>query len=455
MRGLLALLLLDGTNGQQGYGPVFGSNIGWAAEHFNKHRPSVTDGALRVQGDSRLYLVQDYTQSDWQNHQYRRIDLRQDPLSFTLDLSHVPCGCLACVYMVKMAAPTALGSSYCDMAENVIPGLDGEMCIELDVLEANNWAMQTAVHTEQGGKFGSGNCDRNGCFARVGGPASPRNLQHSYGPGPTNKIDSMKPFNVESNVDDSGQLIIELEQQGQRVTTFNRQMAGNPQGTGVPDSASRVIRSAQGKMALVVSMWTADLEWLDGECNQCELEEAFLSISNLRHGKAPPAPPPAPLPPFPSPQPPPSPRDPLYPAPPPSPSPLLPPPPSPTPSQPPPPPPSPPLPARPPPHFPPPLGPQMFGVDTILFEIGASIGVAVVGVGLIGFAVSVACARCRQAQTAVRAAGSKTGKKVGGKKGKKGGATTPKPKPKKATSTGPAKYGRVSSTGDDVPLMSV
>ena len=26
---------------------------------------------------------------------------------------------------------------------------------------------------EQGGSFGSGNCDRNGCFARTGGPNSP------------------------------------------------------------------------------------------------------------------------------------------------------------------------------------------------------------------------------------------------------------------------------------------
>ena len=129
------------------------------------------------------------------------------PLRFSLDLSKVECGCLACIYLVAMPDPDARGdaytaphssltrdparvptafssapcppnvcacvfNSYCDMAENVIPGLDGEMCIELDVLEANNWAMQTAVHTEQGGKFGSGNCDRNGCFARALGPGS-------------------------------------------------------------------------------------------------------------------------------------------------------------------------------------------------------------------------------------------------------------------------------------------
>eukprot|EP00966_Prymnesium_polylepis_P157523 3640482-Prymnesium_polylepis.2 len=43
--------------------------------------------------------------------------------------------------------------------------------------------MQTAIHTQLGGTYGSGNCDRNGCFARVGGPQSPPELQDAYGPG--------------------------------------------------------------------------------------------------------------------------------------------------------------------------------------------------------------------------------------------------------------------------------
>ena len=46
------------------------------------------------------------------------------------------------------------------MAENVKPGLGGKLCIEVDLLEANNHAMQTAIHTELGGAYGSGNCAR-------------------------------------------------------------------------------------------------------------------------------------------------------------------------------------------------------------------------------------------------------------------------------------------------------
>ena len=41
---------------------------------------------------------------------------------------------------------------------------------QVDLFEANNHAMQTALHTELGGSYGSGNCDRNGCFERTGGP---------------------------------------------------------------------------------------------------------------------------------------------------------------------------------------------------------------------------------------------------------------------------------------------
>lgn len=110
------------------------------------------------------------------------------------------------------------------MAENTRPGLNGEECIELDVLEANNWAMQTAIHTQQGGKYGSGNCDRNGCFARVGGPASPRERQHSY--GPNQRINSLKPFKVESRVENDGAFVIQLQQDGKTVTSFDRYMAG-------------------------------------------------------------------------------------------------------------------------------------------------------------------------------------------------------------------------------------
>ena len=61
--------------------------------------------------------------------------------------------------------------------------------------------LQGRGHSESSsdGSFGSGQCDRNGCFARVGGPQAPQWL---YGAG--KQIDSMRPFEVEASVDADG-----------------------------------------------------------------------------------------------------------------------------------------------------------------------------------------------------------------------------------------------------------
>ena len=66
-----------------------------------------------MRGDNRVYLVQDYTQTEWENHKYMRIDLQSDVLSFEIDLSKVPCGCLACVYMVAMKDSVSVTNNYC------------------------------------------------------------------------------------------------------------------------------------------------------------------------------------------------------------------------------------------------------------------------------------------------------------------------------------------------------
>jgi hypothetical protein len=51
-------------------------------------------------------FVEDYTGMSWAELKYTRFDLRAEPLTFTLDLSNVPCGCLPCVYLVRMGDPT-------------------------------------------------------------------------------------------------------------------------------------------------------------------------------------------------------------------------------------------------------------------------------------------------------------------------------------------------------------
>ena len=196
------------------------THAGFVLDHGTASVPTPSDGSIRVQGDSRVYLVRDPSRRMWDEHTYIRLDLSKG-FSFTVDLSNVPTGCLACVYLVAMPDPTDGWSQYCDMAENVRPGLDGEKCIEIDLLEANSVAMQAAIHTETDGEFGSGRCDRNGCFSHVGGPKAPDEFQAQYGPG-SQTIDSHLPFELSAQVDSIGALSVTLSQGGRSFTSFDR-----------------------------------------------------------------------------------------------------------------------------------------------------------------------------------------------------------------------------------------
>jgi hypothetical protein len=122
------------------YGPMKGASpespeAGWATDLAKHQVPDVLGGSIRITGESRAYLVQDVTQSFWKDHKYVRVNMQDHPLRFTIDLAEVPCGCLACVYLVAMKDPTDGDSQYCDMAENVRPGYGNGLCTELDILE--------------------------------------------------------------------------------------------------------------------------------------------------------------------------------------------------------------------------------------------------------------------------------------------------------------------------------
>jgi hypothetical protein len=243
--------LLAGKRAGDGEGPVVGAGptAGWVPDHG---KMAVINGNVHLYGDSRAYLVEDYSQKSWGRHRYVRLDLQQDPLTFDLDLSGVPCGCLACVYLVAMKDGEGDDPNYCDMAENVAPGYGEGMCTEIDLLEANRHSMQTAIHTQLGGTYGSGNCDRNGCVARVGGPTAPKQNQIKYGEE-RKTIDSARPFRVQAAVDEEGALTVTLTQPGREVISFDKRMAGNPEGHGVPASAFFETRKAMGNLAMVAS----------------------------------------------------------------------------------------------------------------------------------------------------------------------------------------------------------
>ena len=175
-------------------------------------------------------------------------------------------------------------------AEFAGAGYGGGMCTELDLIEANRVALQTAIHTERGDKFGSGRCDVIGCFSRVGGPSAPAGLHDVYGLG--KRIDTSRPFEVRMQVSARGAMHVSLHQRGHEVTSFDQQLGGNPQGSSLPPEAMLATRSSMGKLALVASLWSSsDLSWLDGGCGTCNLDEASFTLTNLHVPNAPQVPP--------------------------------------------------------------------------------------------------------------------------------------------------------------------
>ena len=90
------------------------------------------------------------------------------------------------------------------------------MCTELDILEGNRVALQSAIHTERGGEYGSGRCDVAGCIVRVGGPSASLAQRDNYGPG--KRIDTALPFEVRASVDATGVMKISLRQGMDQVT---------------------------------------------------------------------------------------------------------------------------------------------------------------------------------------------------------------------------------------------
>ena len=95
-------------------------HAGWAVEPGGGGSGSLErgrGGGFTLTGDTRAYVVKDSRRGAWAEHEYLRFDLRKQVLSFNLDLSRVPCGCLACVYLVAMPDPSESGSSYCDSAD--------------------------------------------------------------------------------------------------------------------------------------------------------------------------------------------------------------------------------------------------------------------------------------------------------------------------------------------------
>ena len=153
--------------------------------------------------------------------------------------------------------------------------------------------MATTLHTMEG-KGPDGTCNQDGCGYNLGKlPKTPSGefTSELYGPGANfrhvwPKINTHRPFSVRATFAHSGEMTVDLEQEGHSLRVYDTAIAGNPEPSGVPpyafDLTAEALRSG---MVLVVSLWSAPddgLAWLQGPIAQCgapcDLDEARHSL---------------------------------------------------------------------------------------------------------------------------------------------------------------------------------
>lgn len=269
---------------------------GWV-EDFGFIDAHPDGGSVTFRSDARAYLVPNIYARDWWGGSFKTFHLKGQTISFTVDLSNVGCGCIACLYFVPLRKPGP-GSNYCD-------GQTGG-CIEIDIMEANMMAFHTSLHTEEGSAF-DGSCNGNGCAANLGRypyTVSGLRTKDLYGPGA--KIDSKKPFQVSASWDSHGSMTIHLAQGEHVVPLFNATSAGNfetmhdgghpdpwnyseyPKPGGVPYAATgKAAWNMDQGLRLVASLWDGgDTFWLDhaackGE-HWCDLSSSSFKVSDMQ-----------------------------------------------------------------------------------------------------------------------------------------------------------------------------
>ena len=198
-------------------------NPGFLEEPWS-HAPSTCEDAatcgerVTLAGDSRAYMFSEFTLG----LRYQRFDLRGKTLRFTADVSNVPCSVNAAFYFIAGNTQDEV-DTYCDM--NTQPP-----CVEIDLFEANRFALQTTTHTSIG-TAANGRCNTWGCTVNLGNWPRTRFGQPTgdlYGPGASSGIDTMLPFEVEAHVSLRGALSLVLRQNGRLLPFYNESSASNP-----------------------------------------------------------------------------------------------------------------------------------------------------------------------------------------------------------------------------------
>ncbi|CAK0836139.1 unnamed protein product, partial [Prorocentrum cordatum] len=204
---------------------------------------------------SRAYFASSCAAGAYDPRLYARPNLLGKTLRFTVDLRGAGCGCDAMVYLTAMGrgkGASKCPDHYCDA--NVACG---EACAEVDIMEANQRAWHSTLHSSR---------DKSGASAGFGGGGAgwsgPRDwTAEQYGPRGT-CIDTTRPFGVAASfpVGDGGLLAamhVALSQDGQSCP-LSISIAG------YKDSRD-IMEALSAGMTPVVSYWAGrHTGWMDG-----------------------------------------------------------------------------------------------------------------------------------------------------------------------------------------------
>jgi len=190
-------------------------------------------------------------------HSQEKLDLLGGGLSFTVDLSKVNNMVNANLYLVIPG--TLMGGShfYCDNSQTFVDR--GNACIELDIFESNGHQLAAStMHTHVGTNSG---CDTWGCRQMV------------YFGG---TIDGNRPFQINVNVSNDGDLTVQFSQDGKTQWAFNN-------ASGFDGAAKQaIVDGMRGHGAIVVSsMWTG---WVPpNNSGTGDLNGSHYTLSNLKY----------------------------------------------------------------------------------------------------------------------------------------------------------------------------
>ena len=245
----------------------------WAKENTHVNRTTVT-----LSKGGRVYLG-DSSSGNITTDSYYQMPLLGKRLTYDVDLSKVGCSCNGALYFVQMPAynsnqkpePGKDGEYYCDANQ-----VGGTYCPEMDVMEANKFAMASTAHTcDYHAPHYYSSCDHGGCGTNV-----LDDNKSEFGPG--KPIDTNKPFTLSVSFikGDNGRLstVTNVFSQGGVSVKFNSCHADYLQWMGY---------SLPG-IVMTMSLWgtkAGGMSWLDGKSGcqgDCNLDDSRVAFSNIK-----------------------------------------------------------------------------------------------------------------------------------------------------------------------------